>query len=53
MEMIEDNLFDLLVNLFLLSKDDVSFALDRLRLELGILKDIGENVDGFGDVGVE
>lgn len=52
-QMVEDDLLELLVNLLLLAKDDVSLALDGLGLELGVLQNIGENVDGGGDIVVE
>lgn len=51
--MVEDDLLELLVHLFLFAEDDITLALDGLGLELGVLEDIGENVDGGGDVVVE
>jgi hypothetical protein len=53
MEMVENDFLELLVDLFLLAEDDVALALDGLGLELGVLQDIGQDVDGCGDVGVE
>jgi hypothetical protein len=50
---VEDNLLELLVHLFLFAEDDITLALNGLGLELGVLEDIGENVDGGGDVVVE
>jgi hypothetical protein len=50
---VKDNFLELLVDLFLFAEDDITLALDGLRLELGVLEDIGENVDGGGDVIVE
>lgn len=52
-QVIEHNLFQLLVNLFLFPKDNITLALDCGWLELGVLKDIGENVDSVGDIRVE
>jgi hypothetical protein len=53
MKMVEDDLLELLVDFFLLAEDDVALALDGLGLELGVLQDIGQDVNGCGDVGVE
>jgi hypothetical protein len=50
---VEHNLLELLVDLFLLAENDITLALDGLGLELGVLEDIGEDVDGGGDVVVE
>jgi hypothetical protein len=50
---VENNLLELLVDLFLLAENDITLALDGLGLELGVLEDIGEDVDGGGDVVVE
>jgi hypothetical protein len=52
-EVVEDDFLELLVNLLLFAEDDVALALDGLGLELGVLQNIGENVDSCGDVGVE
>ena len=52
-QVVENNLLELLVDLLLLAKDDVALALDGRRLELGILEDVGEDVDSGGDVVVE
>lgn len=52
-QVVEDNLLELLVNLLLLAKNDVALALDGLGVELGVLEDVGKDVDGVGDVGVE
>src|SRR6267142_3488794 len=48
--MVEHDLLILLVNLLLLTYDDVAFALDGTAFELGVLKDVGDDVDGLGDV---
>jgi len=50
---VEDDLLELLVNLLLLAKDDVALALDGLGLELGVLENVGKDVDSVGDVRVE
>lgn len=52
-KVVEDNLLELLVNLLGLSEDNIALTLDGGLLELGVLKDIGENVDGRGDIGIE
>ena len=52
-EMVEDDLLELFIDLFLLAQNDITFALDGGGLELGVLQDVGENVDGGGDVAVE
>ena len=50
MQVVEDNLLELLVNLLLLADDNVALALDRRRLELRVLEDIGDDVDRGRDV---
>jgi len=52
-KVVEDDFLELLVNLLLLAKNDITLAFDSLGLELGVLEDIGENVNGGGDVVVE
>lgn len=52
-QMIENNFFQLLVDLFGLPQDNVTLALNSLRLELGVLKDVGKNVDRGWDVCVK
>jgi hypothetical protein len=52
-QVVEDDLLELLVNLLLLAQDHVTLTLNSTGLELGVLKDIGEDVDGLGDVVVE
>ena len=52
-EVVEDNLLELLVNLFLLTEDDITLALDSSGLKLGVLEDIGEDVDGLGNIVIE
>lgn len=51
--MVEDNLLELLVNLLLLAQDHITLTLDGGRLELGVLEDVGEDIDGLGDIVVE
>jgi hypothetical protein len=50
---VKDDLLDLLLHLVGLAKDHVALALDRRLLELGVLQDVGEDVDAAGDVRVE
>lgn len=52
-KVVENNLLELLVDLLLLTEDDVALTLDGSGLQLGVLKDIGEDVDGLGDIVVE
>jgi hypothetical protein len=52
-QVVEDDLLELLVDLLLLTENDIALALDGLALELRVLQDIGENVDGGGDIVVE
>lgn len=52
-KVVEDNLLELLVNLLLLAQDHIALTLNGTSLELRVLKDIGEDVDGLGDIVVE
>lgn len=52
-QVIEDNLLELLVNLLLLTQDHVPLPLDSSGLQLGVLENVGEDIDGLGDIGVE
>lgn len=52
-QVVEDNLLKLLVDLLLFTKDNVSLPLDGLGIELRVLQDIREDVDGGGYVVVE
>ena len=52
-EVVEDNLLKLLINLLLLAQDNITLTLDGSGFELGVLEDIGQNVDGLGDIVVE
>jgi hypothetical protein len=50
MEMVKDNFFKLLVNFLLLTQDDISLALDRSILKLGVLEYVADDVDGDWNV---
>lgn len=52
-EVVEDDLLELLVNLLLLAQNHITLTLDGGGLKLGVLENIGEDVDGLGNVGVE
>jgi hypothetical protein len=52
-QVVKHDLFQLLVNLFLLSEDDVSLPLDRIFLQLRVLQNVRDNADGAGDVLLE
>lgn len=52
-KVVEDNLLELLVNLLLLAQDHIALTLDGTGLELRVLEDIGEDVDGLGDIVVK
>jgi hypothetical protein len=52
-EVVEDDFLELLVNLLLLAKYDVPLALDGRGLELGVLQNVGEDVDRLRHVTVE
>jgi hypothetical protein len=41
MQMVKDDFFKLFVHLFLLAEDNVTLAFNGLRIELGVLEDIG------------
>jgi len=49
-EMIKHDLLVLLVNLLLLTQDDIAFALNGTSFELGVLEDVGDDVDGLRDI---
>lgn len=51
--MIKDHLFQLLVHFFLFPENYIPFSLDGRGFELRVLKNIGEDVNGLGNVGVE
>lgn len=46
-EVVEDDLLNLLLDLLGLAQDDVAFPLDGRCLELGVLQDIGKDVDAL------
>lgn len=52
-KVIKNNLLGLLVNLLLLTEDHIPLAFDGGGFELGVLEDIGKDVDSLGNVGVE
>lgn len=52
-QVVEDNLLELLVNLLLLAQDHITLTLDGCWLELGVLEDVREDVDGLRDIVVE
>lgn len=49
-KVVEDNLLLELVNLLLLTKDHIALTLDGRVLELGVLKNVGDDVDGLVNV---
>lgn len=49
-KMVEHDFLVLLVDLLLLTQNDIAFALDGATFELGVLEDVGDNVDGLRDV---
>ena len=51
--MVKDDFLVLLVDLLLLTHDDVALALDSGAFELRVLEDIRDNVDGVRDVFTE
>lgn len=52
-KVVEDNLFQLLVNLLLFAENHIPLSLNSGWLEFGVLEDIGQNVDSLGNVGVK
>jgi len=52
-KVIENNLLNLLLNLFGLAEDNVALTLDGGFLELGVLENIGEDIDTLGNIRVE
>jgi hypothetical protein len=49
-EMVKHDLLILLVDLLLLAQNDIALTLDGATFELGVLEDVGDNVDGLGYV---
>jgi hypothetical protein len=52
-EVVENNLFQLLVNLLLLPQYNIPLSLDGRRVKLRVLKDITDDVHSLGDVLLE
>jgi hypothetical protein len=52
-KVVKDDLLNLLLDLLGLAQDDVAFPLDSGSLKLGVLEDIGQDVDALWDVLVE
>jgi hypothetical protein len=50
MKLVKRDLFVLLVNLLLLTQNDIALAFDGAALNLGILEDVGDDVDDLRDV---
>lgn len=50
MQVVKDNLLHHLVDLLLLSQNDISLPLNGRLLELAVLEDIADDVDCFWDV---
>lgn len=44
-KVVEDDLLELLVDLLLLTKDDIALTLDGRFVQFGILQDVGEDLD--------
>jgi len=53
MQMVKDNLLNLLLNLLGLAQNDIALALNGGLLELGVLQDIGQDIDALRNIGVE
>lgn len=52
-EVVENNLLELLVNLLLLTQDHIPLTLNGTGLQLRVLENVCEDVDGLGNVAVE
>lgn len=52
-QVVKDNLLDLLLDFLGLAQDDVALTFDGGLLELGVLENVGQDVDALWDVGVE
>ena len=48
--MVKHDLFVLLVNLLLLTQNNIALAFNGAAFELGVLKDVGDDVDGLRNV---
>jgi len=53
MEVIKDDFLELAVDFLLLTDDDVSLPLNGTVFELGVLDDVGKDLDGLGGVILE
>ena len=53
MQVVEDNLLHLLLHLLRLADDHIALPLDGRFLQLGILQDVGQDVDTLRNVVVE
>lgn len=49
-EVIENNLFQLLVNLLLLPQDDISFPFNSATIELRVLENVADNIDRLRNI---
>lgn len=52
-EVVKDDFFELAVDFLLLADDDVSFSLNGVLFDFGVLDDVGEDLDCFGGVVLE
>jgi hypothetical protein len=51
--MVENHLFQLLVDFLLFSQNHVSFSLNGRGFQLRVLEDVGQDIDRLGNVGIE
>jgi hypothetical protein len=51
--MVKDNLFELFVYLFLFTQNHIALTLDGRFFQVGILENIGKDLDGFADIFLE
>jgi hypothetical protein len=52
-QVIKDNLLHLLVNLLLLTENDITLTLDGIVVQGRVLENVREDLDRLGDVGLE
>jgi hypothetical protein len=52
-KVVKDDLLHLLIDLLLLPEDDITLAFHSGLFQLGVLENIGEDVDGLGNIRVE
>ena len=52
-QVVKDDLFQLLVDLFLLSENDIPLPLDRVLFQLRVLQNVRDDADGAGNVLLE